>query len=134
MIDSIIKEVSENSRVPTETSKDYMEYVHTVKHCASLSSNIKLVQADNFAIARNNYGHVKYLDVIWQVDANMLDDLSEEKLFEIQEFIYENLYKNMRSYNSDLNVFVVFDRDEKLEISGDYLITALVQEIYDWQP
>tara|TARA_A200000159_G_scaffold156022_1_gene170484 strand:+ start:3796 stop:4200 length:405 start_codon:yes stop_codon:yes gene_type:complete len=134
MIDNIIKEVSENNRVPAETSKDYMEYVHTVKECANLDSKIKLVRVDNFAIARNNYGHVKYLDVIWQVDADMLDDLSEEKLFEIQEFIYENLYKNMRSYNSDLNVFVIFDRDEKLEISGDCLITAIVQEIYDWQP
>lgn len=136
MTKNLIKEVSENSKVPSGKSKDFVEFAYTVKECANLDSKIKLVHVDNFAMARNSYGYVKYLDVVWQVDASMFDDLSEEKLFEIQEFIYENLYKKMHWDNPDLNVFVMFDPDKtlELEISGDYLITALVQEIYDWQP
>lgn len=136
MIANVIKELSKDRRVPSGESKDFVEFAYTVKECANLDSKIKLVQVDNFAMARNSYGHVKYLDVVWQVDSSMFDDLSEEKLFEIQEFIYENLYKKMHWDNSDLDVFVMFDPDKtlELEISGDYLITALVQEIYDWHP
>lgn len=136
MIANVIKELSKDRRVPSEKSKDFAEFAYTVKECANLDSKIKLVQVDNFAMARNSYGHVKYLDVVWQVDSSMFDDLSEEKLFEIQEFIYENLYKKMHWDNSDLDVFVMFDPDKtlELEISGDYLITALVQEIYDYHP
>jgi len=55
-------------------------------------------------------------------------------MFEIQDLIYEKLYKKMHWDNSDLNVFINFEKPEKLEISGDYLIKGLVQEIYDYQP
>lgn len=137
MIKNIIKEVSKNSKVPSEKSKDFVEFAYTVKECANLDSKIKLIHVDNFAMARNSYGHVKYLSVIWSVDKDYVgSDFSEEKLFEIQEFIQENLYKKMHWDNPDLNVFVVFDPDNtlKLESSGEYLITALVQEICDWQP
>ena len=137
MTKNIIKELSKDSKVPAETSKDYVEFAYTVKECANLDSKIKLVHVDNFAMARNSYGYVKYLSVIWSVDKDYVgSDFSEEKLFEIQEFIYENLYKKMHWDNSDLDVFVVFDPDKTLELesSGEYLITALVQEICDWHP
>lgn len=137
MVANVIKELSKDRRVPSGESKDFVEFAYTVKECANLDSKIKLVQVDNFSMARNSYGHVKYLDVIWQIDKDYIgSNFSEEKLFEIQEFIYENLYKKMHWDNPDLDVFVVFDPDKtlELEISGDYLITALVQEIYDWHP
>ena len=137
MIANVIEEVSKNSRVPNGESKDFVEFAYTVKECANLDSKIKLVNVDNFAMARNSYGYVKYLSVIWSVDKDYVgSDFSEEKLFEIQEFIYENLYKKMHWDNPDLDVFVVFDPDNTLEreSSGKYFITALVQEICDWQP
>ena len=136
MIANVIKELSKDSRVPSGESKDYGEFAYTVKECANLDSKIELVRVDNFAIARNNYGHVKYLDVVWSVDKDYVDsdNISEATMFEIQDLIYEKLYKKMHWDNSDLNVFINFEKPEKLEISGDYLIKGLVQEIYDYQP
>ena len=137
MIANVIEEVSKYSKVPSKKSKDFVEFAYTVKECANLDSKIKLVNVDNFAMARNSYGYVKYLSVIWSVDKDYVgSDFSEEKLFEIQEFIYKNLCKKMHWDNSDLNVFVVFDPVYTLELqsSGEYLITALVKEICDWQP
>jgi len=136
MIANVIKELSKDSRVPSGESKDYGEFAYTVKECANLDSKIELVRVDNFAIARNNYGHVKYLNVVWSVDEDYVDsdDISEATMFEIQDLIYEKLYKKMHWDNSDLNVFINFEKPEKLEISGDYLIKGLVQEIYDYQP
>tara|TARA_R110002012_G_scaffold253681_1_gene432737 strand:+ start:2609 stop:3031 length:423 start_codon:yes stop_codon:yes gene_type:complete len=136
MIKDIIKELSKDRRVPSEKSKDYGEFAYTVKECANLDSKIELIRVDNFAIARNNYGHVKYLDVVWSVDGEYVgsDDISEATMFEMQDLIYEKLYKIMRFDNSDLDIFINFEKPEKLEISGDYLIKGLVQEIYDWQP
>ncbi len=136
MIANVIKELSKDKRVPSGESKDYGEFAYTVKECANLDSKIELVRVDNFAIARNNYGHVKYLNVVWSVDEDYVDsdDISEATMFEIQDLIYEKLYKKMHWDNSDLNVFINFEKPEKLEISGDYLIKGLVQEIYDYQP
>jgi len=136
MIANVIKELSKDKRVPSGESKDYGEFAYTVKECANLDSKIELVRVDNFAIARNNYGHVKYLDVVWSVDKDYVDsdNISEATMFEIQDLIYEKLYKKMHWDNSDLNVFINFEKPEKLEISGDYLIKGLVQEIYDYQP
>lgn len=136
MIANVIKELSKDKRVPSGESKDYGEFAYTVKECANLDSKIELVRVDNFAIARNNYGHVKYLNVVWSVDEDYVDsdDISEATMFEIQDLIYEKLYKKMHWDNSDLNVFINFEKPEKLEISGDYLIKGLVREIYDWQP
>ena len=136
MIANVIKELSKDSRVPSGESKDYGEFAYTVKECANLDSKIELVRVDNFAIARNNYGHVKYLDVVWSVDKDYVDsdNISEATMFEIQDLIYEKIYKKMHWDNSDLNVFINFEKPEKLEISGDYLIKGLVQEIYDYQP
>ena len=73
---------------------------------------------------------------MWSVDEDYVDsdDISEATMFEIQDLIYEKLYKKMHWDNSDLNVFINFEKPEKLEISGDYLIKGLVQEIYDYQP
>jgi len=136
MIANVIKELSKDKRVPSGESKDYGEFAYTVKECANLDSKIELVRVDNFAIARNNYGHVKYLNVVWSVDEDYVDsdDISEATMFEIQDLIYEKLYKKMHWDNSDLEVFINFEEPEKLEISGDYLIKGLVREIYDWQP
>jgi len=136
MIANVIKELSKDKRVPSGESKDYGEFAYTVKECANLDSKIELIQVDNFAIAKNNYGHVKYLDVVWSVDKDYVDsdNISEATMFEIQDLIYEKLYKKMHWDNSDLNVFINFEKPEKLEISGDYLIKGLVQEIYDYQP
>ena len=136
MIANVIKELSKDKRVPSGESKDYGEFAYTVKECANLDSKIKLVRVDNFSIARNSYGHVKYLDVGWIVDEDYIvsDDTSEDIIFEIQNLIYERLYKKMHWDNSDLNVFINFKKSEKLEISGDYLIKGLIKEIYDWQP
>ncbi len=136
MIANVIKEISKGRRVPSEKSKDYVEFAYTVKECANLDSKIELVRVDNFAIARNAYGHVKYLDVVWIVDEDYLDFAytSEDTMFKIQNLIYEKLYKKMHWDNSDLEVFINFEKPEKLEIAGDYLIQGLVQEIYDWQP
>jgi len=136
MTKNIIKELSKDRRVPSKKSKDFVEFAYTVKECANLDSKIKLVRVDNFAIARNSYGHVKYLDVVWRVDEDYIvsDDTSEDIIFEIQDLIYEKLYKKMHWDNSDLNVFINFEEPEKLEISGDYLIKGLIKEIYDWQP
>ena len=136
MIANVIKELSKDKRVPSGESKDYGEFAYTVKECANLDSKIKLVRVDNFSIARNSYGHVKYLDVVWIVDEDYVvsDDTSEDIIFEIQDLIYEKLYKKMHWDNSDLNVFINFEEPEKLEISGDYLIKGLIKEIYDWQP
>ena len=136
MIANVIKELSKDKRVPSGESKDYGEFAYTVKECANLDSKIELIRVDNFAIARNSYGHVKYLDVVWIVDEDYIvsDDTSEEIMFEIQDLIYEKLYKKMHWDNSDLNVFINFKKSEKLEISGDYLIKGLIKEIYDWQP
>ena len=136
MVANVIKELSKDRRVPSEKSKDYGEFAYTVKECANLDSKIELARVDNFAIARNAYGHVKYLDVVWIVDEDYIvsDDTSEYIMFEIQNLIYEKLYKKMHWDNSDLEVFINFEKPEKLEISGDYLIKGLVQEIYDWQP
>ena len=138
MTKNIIKELSKDRRVPSKKSKDYKEFAFTVKECADLGRKIQLVRVDNFAIARNNYGHVKYLDVVWLVDKDYIvsDDTSEEIMFEIQDLIYEKLYKKMYWDNSDTNVFINFEKPEKLEISGDYfyVIKGLVQEIYDDQP
>ena len=136
MIANVIKEISKGRRVPSGESKDYVEFAYTVKECANLDSKIELARVDNFAIARNAYGHVKYLDVVWIVDEDYIvsDDTSENIMFEIQDLIYQKLYRKMHWDNSDLNVFINFEKPEKLEISGDYLIQGLVQEIYDWQP
>ena len=140
MIANVIKELSLGRRVPPEESKDYVEFAYTVKECANLDSKIELARVDNFAISRNAYGHVKYLDVVWIVDENYIvsdvvsDDTSEDIMFEIQDLIYEKLYKKMHWDNSDLDIFINFEKPEKLKISGDYLIKGLVQEIYDWQP
>ena len=138
MTKNIIKELSKDRRVPSKKSKDYNEFAFTVKECADLGRKIQLVRVDNFAIARNNYGHVKYLDVVWLVDKDYIvsDDTSEEIMFEIQDLIYEKLYKKMYWDNSDTNVFINFEKPEKLEISEDYfyVIKGLVQEIYDYQP
>ena len=136
MTENIINKVSLGGRVPSGESKDYVEFAYTVKECANLDSKIELVRVDNFAISRNAYGHVKYLDVVWIVDEDYIvsDDTSEEIMFEIQDLIYEKLYKKMHWDNSDLEVFINFEKPEKLEIAGDYLIKGLVQEIYDWQP
>ena len=75
---------------------------------------------------------------MWLVDKDYIvsDDTSEEIMFEIQDLIYEKLYKKMYWDNSDTNVFINFEKPEKLEISGDYfyVIKGLVQEIYDYQP
>ena len=73
---------------------------------------------------------------MWIVDEDYIvsDDTSENIMFEIQDLIYQKLYRKMHWDNSDLNVFINFEKPEKLEISGDYLIQGLVQEIYDWQP
>ena len=136
MITNVIKELSKDKRVPSGESKDYGEFAYTVKECANLDSKIELARVDNFAISRNAYGHVKYLDVVWIVDEDYLDFVytSENTMFEIQNLIYEKLYKKMHWDNSDLEVFINFEKPEKLEIAGDYLIKGLVQEIYDWQP
>ena len=136
MITNVIKELSKDKRVPSGESKDYGEFAYTVKECANLDSKIELARVDNFAISRNAYGHVKYLDVVWIVDEDYLDFAytSENTMFEIQNLIYEKLYKKMHWDNSDLEVFINFEKPEKLEIAGDYLIKGLVQEIYDWQP
>ena len=136
MITNVIKELSKDKRVPRGESKDYGEFAYTVKECANLDSKIELARVDNFAISRNAYGHVKYLDVVWIVDEDYLDFAytSENTMFEIQNLIYEKLYKKMHWDNSDLEVFINFEKPEKLEIAGDYLIKGLVQEIYDWQP
>jgi len=136
MTKNIIDKLSLGKRVPSDESEDYVEFAYTVKECANLDSKIELARVDNFAIARNAYGHVKYLDVVWIVDEDYIvsDDTSEEIMFEIQDLIYEKLYKKMRWDNSDLEVFINFEKPEKLEISGDYLIKGLVLEIYDWQP
>ena len=135
MIANVIKKVSENSTVPSEKSKDYVEFAYTVKECANLDSKIKLVHVDDFAMARNSYGYVKYLSVMWSVDKDYVNsDSPEEKIFEIQEFIQENLYKKMHWDNPDLNVFVIFDPNNTELERGEYLITALVQEICDWHP
>ena len=136
MTENIINKVSLGGRVPSGERKDFVEFTYTVKECANLDSKIELARVDNFAISRNAYGHVKYLDVVWIVDENYIvsNDTSEDIMFEIQDLIYEKLYKKMHWDNSDLNVFINFEKPEKLEISGDYLIKGLVQEIYDWQP
>ena len=132
----IIDKLSFGKRVPSDESKDYVEFAYTVKECANLDSKIELARVDNFAIARNAYGHVKYLDVVWIVDEDYLDFAytSEDIMFKIQDLIYQKLYRKMRWDNSDLEVFINFEKPEKLEIAGDYLIKGLVQEIYDWQP
>lgn len=132
----IIDKLSLGKRVPSDESKDYVEFAYTIKECANLDSKIELARVDNFAISRNAYGHVKYLDVVWIVDEDYIvsDDTSEDIMFEIQNLIHEKLYKKMHWDNSDLNVFINFEKPEKLEISGDYLIQGIVLEIYDWQP
>ena len=133
---NIIDKLSLGKRVPSDESKDYVEFAYTIKECANLDSKIELARVDNFAISRNAYGHVKYLDVVWIVDEDYIvsDDTSEDIMFEIQNLIHEKLYKKMHWDNSDLNVFINFEKPEKLEISGDYLIQGIVLEIYDWQP
>ena len=136
MIANVIEELSKDRRVPSGKSKDFVEFAYTVKECANLDNKIELARVDNFAISKNAYGHVKYLDVVWIVDEDYIvsDDTSEDIMFEIQDLIYQKLYKKMHWDNPDLNVFINFEKPEKLEISGDYLIQGLVQEIYDWQP
>lgn len=133
---NIIDKLSLGKRVPSDESKDYVEFAYTIKECANLDSKIELARVDNFAISRNAYGHVKYLDVVWIVDEDYIvsDDTSEDIMFEIQNLIHEKLYKKMHWDNSDLNVFINFEKPEKLEISGDYLIQGIVLEIYDCQP
>ena len=137
MIKNLIKKVSENSKVPSGESKDFVEFAYTVKECANLDSKIELIRVDNFAMARNEngYGHVKFLNVVWCVDEDYIvsDDTSEEIMFEIQDLIHEQLCKKICWDNSELNVWINFEKPEKLEISGDYLIKGLIQEIYDWQ-
>ena len=75
----VIKEVSENSEKEIK------------KTCRTMQLGNVLKYVDNFAII-GIIGHVKYLNVIWQVIQVCLIVYLK---FEIQEFIYENLYKKM---------------------------------------
>tara|TARA_Y100000004_G_scaffold154400_1_gene178537 strand:- start:603 stop:1040 length:438 start_codon:yes stop_codon:yes gene_type:complete len=133
--------LTEDTKVPAETSKDYVEYAYTANHCANLDKHIELVSTDNFAIARNNYGHVKYLEVAWKINPKMCMNLCdmektplEELVFIVQEFIHKNLYRKMHWENNNLDVHLNFYEDE-LECVGDnYYLSGLIKEIYDYHP
>ena len=141
MTENIINKVSLGGRVPSGESKDFVEFTYTVKECANLDSKIELARVDNFAISRNAYGHVKYLEVAWKVNPKMCMNLCdmektplEELVFIVQEFIHKNLYRKMHWENNNLDVHLNFYEDE-LECVGDnYYLSGLIKEIYDYHP